>query len=114
LKYLLIILVFVIGLNFTSFAQNKTTAQAVDQAAKLIRFYPNPATTVVNFELLRGYDKLYTLQVSNFMGKKVFEQTRFVQKITINLSSFYRGLYFYQLVDRSGRIIETGRFQIIK
>ena len=113
MKYLLTILLFIIGLNFTSFAQNKP-ATAVDPIAKLIKFYPNPATTVVNFELQRGYDKLYTLQVSNFMGKRVFEQTRFAQKITINLNNFYRGLYFYQLVDRSGRIVETGRFQVVK
>jgi hypothetical protein len=114
LKYLLTILVFVIGLNFTSFAQNKTAAAAVDPTAKLIKFYPNPSTTVVTFELQRGADKAYTLQVSNFMGKKVFEQTKLSQKITINLSNFYRGLYFYQLVDRNGRIIETGRFQVVK
>jgi Secretion system C-terminal sorting domain len=113
LKYLLTILLFIIGLNFTSFAQTKP-ASSGDPAAKLIKFYPNPSTTVVNFELQRGYDKSYTLQVSNFMGKRVFEQTKFTQKTTINLSNFYRGLYFYQLVDRSGRIVETGRFQVVK
>jgi Secretion system C-terminal sorting domain len=112
LKYLLTIL-FIIGLNFTSFAQNKP-APAADGSAKLIKFYPNPSTTVVNFELQRGLDKSYTLQVSNFMGKKVFEQAKLTQKTTINLTNFYRGLYFYQLVDRTGRIIETGRFQVVK
>jgi hypothetical protein len=28
--------------------------------------------------------------------------------------AYYRGLYIFQLRDRSGRIIESGKFQVIR
>ncbi len=100
------------GLNFTSFAQNKPVT--ADPGVKIVKFFPNPATTVVNFELQRGYDRLYSLQVTSFMGKKLYEQKNITQRIVLPLNNFYRGLYFYQLIDRTGRIIESGRFQVVK
>ena len=41
--------------------------------AKIVKFYPNPATSNINFELQRALDKSYSLQIFNFMGKKVLE-----------------------------------------
>ena len=36
-------------------------------------------------------------------------------KLTINLDdNYYRGLYIYQLRDKDGRIIESGKFQVVK
>lgn len=89
-------------------------ATSVDPTSKLIKFYPNPVTTVVTFELLRGYDKGYTFQISSFIGKKIYEQKRFSQRITVNLTDFYRGFYFYNLFDKSGKLIESGKFQVVR
>jgi Secretion system C-terminal sorting domain len=113
LKKLLTILILLIGLNFTSTAQFKSATSA-DPSTKLIKFYPNPATTVVTFELQRGYDKGYSFQISSFIGKKIYEQKRFGQRITINLNEFYRGFYFYNLFDKNGKMIESGKFQVVK
>ncbi len=113
LKYLLLILILILGLNFTSFAQTKS-AVAGDAQAKLIRFYPSPATTDITFEYQHGYDKSYSLQLYNFMGKKVYEQSTTSQRMTIPLNSFYRGVYIYQLRSRTGQIIESSKFQIVK
>jgi hypothetical protein len=32
----------------------------------------------------------------------------------INLSDFPRGVYVYQLRDKTGRIVESGKFQVSK
>lgn len=107
------ILILLIGINFTSFAQAKPdTDQALQ--AKLIKFYPNPASSVINFDYLKGYDKSYSLQVFNFMGKKVYEVKNTPTRFIINLDEFYRGIYVFQLRDKNGSIIESGKFQVIK
>jgi len=64
--------------------------------------------------LPQGYDKLHTLQVYNFMGKKIYEQVPTAQRINLSLSEFYRGIYVFQLRDKTGKIIDSGRFQVVK
>ena len=80
---------------------------------KVSRFYPNPATTVIYFEF-KNSDASYTLQIYNFLGKKLISQQVNSSKISISLDNFYRGLYVYQLRDASGNIEESGKFQILK
>ena len=113
LKKIIYILILLIGINFTSFAQIKNPAQG-EPIAKLIRPYPIPATTAINFEFLYGYDKTFTLQIYNFMGKNVYEIAKMPTRITIPLVDFYRGIYVYQLRDKEGKIIDSGKFQVVK
>ena len=113
MKKLIIILTLLIGITFTSFAQNKIDTDPSLQA-RLIKFYPNPATAVINFDYMRGYDKTYTLQIFNFMGKKIYELKNTPQRMNINLDDFYRGIYIFQLRDKNGTIKESGKFQVIK
>ena len=113
MKKIVYILILLIGINFTSFAQTKNPAQG-EPIAKLIKPYPIPATTAINFEFLYGYDKTFTLQLYNFMGKNVYEITKMPPRLTISLADFYRGMYFYQLRDKDGKIIDSGKFQIVK
>ena len=80
---------------------------------KVSRLYPNPATTVIYFEF-KNSDASYTLQIYNFLGKKLISQQVNSSKISISLDNFYRGLYVYQLRDASGNIEESGKFQILK
>ncbi len=85
-----------------------------DPAAKIIKFYPNPASVNINFEFERGYDKSYSLLLYNFSGKKVVELKSPAQRINLSLAEFSRGIYFYRLIDRSGKLVELGRFQVVK
>ena len=80
----------------------------------MIKFYPNPATSVINFEFQRSFDKSYSLQIFNFMGKKVYELKTLSSRININLDEFYRGIYIFQLRDKNGSIVESGKFQVNK
>ena len=113
LKKIFYILLFAVGSVSGSFAQSKTSLPG-DQAVKFIKFYPNPAVNIINFEFQKGYDKFYSFQVYNFIGKKVFDVRTVTPKINIPLADYYRGVYIYQLRDRAGKILETGKFQVIK
>ncbi|UEG48561.1 T9SS type A sorting domain-containing protein [Ferruginibacter lapsinanis] len=113
LTRLLTILILLFGLTFTSFAQNKTAILG-DGPAKLIKVYPTPASTAVNFDFQRGFDKSFALQVYNFMGKKVYEVKTNTQHFNLPLLDFYRGIYVYQLRDKNGKILQSGKFQVVK
>lgn len=81
----------------------------------ILRFYPNPATTVINFDFQRSYESGYSLQIYNAMlGRKMLEQNSLPEKTTIDLRNFTRGVYVYQLRDRTGKLVETGKFQVSK
>lgn len=82
--------------------------------SKVVRFYPNPATSIINFEFSKPVQRDYILQVFSFVGKKVFELNGVSQKTSVPLTDFYRGIYIFQLRDKSGRIIESGKFQVSK
>ena len=88
----------------------------VFRQVKVVKCYPNPATSFVNFEV--GDDvsaKGYALEVYSFAGKKMYETP--VSSVKINLTldqNYYRGIYVYQLKDKAAKIIETGKFQVIR
>lgn len=79
---------------------------------RIIKFYPNPATSVINFDFQKNYDKSYNFQIFSFVGKKVFELNNVTPKTIVNLSDFYRGIYIFQLRDRNGKVIDSGKFQV--
>jgi hypothetical protein len=110
LRNLLIIILFLFGLNFTSSAQNKVS----DPEEKLVNFYPSPATTVISFDIQYSSDDMYQLVLFNFMGKQVYQTKVTAQHLDIYLTDFCRGIYIYQLRDSDGKILESGKFQVVK
>ena len=113
LKKIYYIFIFTVLLSLGSFAQGKIVAGS-SESVKIMRFYPNPAVSVINFEFQKSFDKYFTFQIFNFIGKKVLDLKTVTPKINIPLTDFYRGVYIYQLRDRTGKIIESGKFQVVK
>lgn len=85
-----------------------------DPEAASVKFYPNPAVSYITFDFLKKYDKSYTVQLFNFLGRKVFEFSAADAKTMVNVSDYTRGIYIYQLKDPTGKIIESGKFQVNK
>lgn len=102
--------------TLTALSQSGTsvTASTSLPASKIIKFYPNPATSIINFDFQNNYDKNYSFQIFSFVGKKVFELTTVTPKTIVNLNEFYRGIYIFQLRDRNGKVIDSGKFQVSK
>jgi hypothetical protein len=99
-------------LSLQSKSQDRNPGE--DPTPAIVKFYPNPATSIITFDFQRGYDKSYNLQIFNFIGKKVQEITNISPKTIVNLNDFYRGIYIFQLKDRNGKVIDTGKFQVSK
>jgi len=104
-------LLLLVSFAFCASAQQRN---ATPEQVK-VRFYPNPASTVINFEFTKSNpETTYTLQVFNFIGKKVSEIVVSNNKTTVNLDNYFRGVYIFQLRDKTGRIVESGKFQVVK
>lgn len=115
LKKLYIILFIIFGLQIGTFAQAKVPNPAsVETTVKLVKFYPNPANSVINFDFQKGYKSNYTIQIFNLLGKKILEIKNLSPRTSINLESFYRGMYIFKLNNANGDIVESGKFQIVK
>ncbi|WP_026770686.1 T9SS type A sorting domain-containing protein [Asinibacterium sp. OR53] len=117
MKKLNTVVLLVMAFFGSSFIADKgqSSFEFTDVQTKIIRFYPNPATTVISFEFDKSVDKSYSLQIYNFIGKKMTEIRVNESKITIPLDdNYFRGLYIYQLRDANSRIVESGKFQVNK
>ena len=110
--YTTIILLFAITSG--CFAQQVSVANnTIEVAVKISKFYPNPATSFISFEF-EGADKNYTFQIYNFLGKKMVDEPIANSKLSFTLENYYRGLYIFQVRDKGGNIVESGKFQVVK
>ncbi len=102
---------------FCFFAISFKEDQIPSANVQVVKCYPNPATSFVNFEFPKNLDKTNTLFVFSFVGKKMTEVPLSNVNnniITITLTDYYRGLYVFQLRDKGGNIIESGKFSVNK
>lgn len=107
------ILSFLVLTTLTALSQSGTLpASGIQPDLKIIKFYPNPATSIINFDFASGYEKNCSFQIFSFVGKKVFELNNLGPKTKVNLNDFYRGIYIFQLRDRNGKVIDSGKFQV--
>lgn len=112
-KFLLIVSILLVSVVHLK-AQSRVAADHVNTQATILKFYPNPATTVITFDFQKAYDKGYALQIYNVLGRKMTEQMNITDHTSINLSDFTRGVYVYRLIDKAGQLVEMGKFQVSK
>ena len=112
LKRLLPIVSLILFTSIQSLAQARSLPS--DPADRIVKFYPNPATSFITFDLQKTIDKGCDIQVFNLLGKMVYEQKNIPPRTTINLTDYTRGVYIYQLRDHDGKILDSGKFQVSK
>jgi hypothetical protein len=114
LRRILPILSFILLIATQSQGQSSRTIPGSETNDRIVKLYPNPATTNITFDLQKGYQQGMSVQLFSFMGKKVLDVPATGQKTIINLTDFNRGLYMYHLLDATGKVIESGKFQVSK
>jgi len=107
------ILLSIILLSSTQ-AKSQARGPMPDPEPKIIKFYPNPAVSFITFEIAKESNKTYSLQIFNFLGKKVKDVPDISSKTVVNLSDFVRGIYIFQLKEQNGRVTDSGTFQVNK
>jgi len=114
LRRFLTILSFILLIAGQLQAQSSRNIPSTETSDRIIKLYPNPATTDITFDLQKGYQKGMSVQIYSFLGKKMFEIPNAPQKSRVDLTDFNRGLYMYHLLDATGKVIESGKFQVTK
>ncbi len=112
LKHFITILAFFL-VSTCMYAQ-KTWAQPGTVDYKVVKFYPNPASNFITFDIQRPIERGYTIQILSFLGRKVLTVQVNNNKVTANLSELNRGVYVFQLRDQLGKIIESNKFYVNK
>lgn len=114
LKRVLLILSIFFVTTVSTNAQTKPMPLTGAQTM-VVRFYPNPATSVINFDFQKDFAQGFSLQIFNaILGRKMYEQTNMPERMSVDLANYSRGIYIYQLRDKSGRMVESGKFQVAK
>ncbi len=114
MRRILPILSFILLIATNSQGQSARSTPATIAADRIVKLYPNPATTYITFDLQKGYERGLSIQVYSFLGKKMYESQNIPSKVTVDLSEFNRGLYMYHLIDVTGKVVESGKFQVTK
>ena len=78
----------------------------------LVSVYPNPASEHVMFSFDKTNGKY--IEIYDVMGKLAKTVTTRTKNQKVNIKSFTNGIYFYQLIDKSGQKIERGKFSVSK
>jgi hypothetical protein len=113
LKRILPILSIILLTAISSQAQTAKLAPPIENADK-VKLYPNPATTYITFDLQNNYQKGMSIQIYHMLGRKLYETQNILEKTTVNLSDYNRGVYIYHLRDQEGKLLESGKFQVSK
>jgi len=113
LKRLIYILSFMLIAVISSNGQSNRSI-ANGQGERIVKTYPVPAISYITIEPVKATNTNYVLVIFNFLGRKMYEKQNFSQKTTIMLDEFTRGVYIYHLTDLTGRLVESGKFQVSK
>ncbi|MCR6721383.1 MAG: T9SS type A sorting domain-containing protein [Chitinophagaceae bacterium] len=105
------ILSFILLMSLGTFAQGGGRTPLPDNG-KSVKFYPNPATTAITFDLQGSYQPGLTVSIFSFLGKKMAETKNMAEKTNISLSNFNRGVYIFYITDASGKVLDNGKFQV--
>ncbi|MDP4262190.1 MAG: T9SS type A sorting domain-containing protein [Bacteroidota bacterium] len=111
MRRILPILILMLFTAMYSYGQESRSV-APEMQGKFVKTYPNPATSYITFDLQNNYQKGLTIVVYSFLGKKMYESQNVSEKTTLTLSDFNRGVYIYHITDQSGKVMDSGKFQV--
>ena len=101
-----------LSLSVLSFSQKGSPQVGNSSEVKNIRFFPNPASTTINFEFKAQVEKGTILQVFNFLGRQVLTIPVSGSRVSVNVTDLIKGVYIFQVKTSNGRILETNKFQV--
>lgn len=98
----------------TSIAAGAQSRPLPDGSASIVKFYPNPAVSSITFDFQKDYEKGFHIQVYSFIGKLMYEAKNVEAKTTLDVTEFNRGVYIFQLRNPEGKVVDSGKFQVIR
>lgn len=87
-------------------------ADQTEEKKPLCKVYPNPANQFVTMQL-KSFDEVDKVEIYNYLGELVLEETPTSNEITIPVSQWAEGIYFVKTIGNSNQVI-TARFTVIR
>jgi hypothetical protein len=84
---------------------NVVTAVTNYSNGDYVRTYPNPVISLMKVEYKLGMQRELTLKVYDMSGRVVLEQKKVKSGDQVNMSQLLRGIYQYQLIDKTGKLL---------
>lgn len=78
--------------------------------ANTTKVYPNPVKDVLNINVT--YDLPKVLNIFDITGRKVEEVLFDEKNTTVNVSTYTRGFYFYEIKTSEGEVIKSGKILV--
>jgi len=82
------------------------------ESKPIVDVYPNPASTDVAFKISSGENKL--VRILDETGREIQTETVSNNIAHLNTTTDPAGIYFYEIIDKSNRIVGRGKFSVIK
>lgn len=92
-------------------ALSTTAVDNVSAAKDIVNVYPNPSTGNLYLHSFTGEQLTWT--AFNLNGQLIASKT-FTGREAVNLSNVAGGMYFYNITNKDGQIIQRGKFTIAK
>lgn len=105
---------FAYGQSTSSPYGQGTSTQDPPPPVKILKVYPNPASSQINFEVLNNNEGAYEIIVYNFLGKRLDDLKNVSGTRQLDLSNYFSGIYIYQVRDQKGNLVESGKFNVIR
>jgi hypothetical protein len=92
------------------------TAGVIDELNNpgAVKVFPNPTNTVVNIAIENVTLTNAHLVIFDITGKKIIEQNITKSVNTINVADFNNGVFVYTITDANGKILKSGKFDVVK
>jgi hypothetical protein len=74
-----------------------------------IKVYPNPVISLIQVDYKLGMQRELTLKVYDMSGREVLAQKKVKSGDQVNMSILLRGIYQYQLLDKTGKLLMAGK-----
>jgi hypothetical protein len=70
-----------------------------------IKVYPNPVISLMQVDYKLGMQRELTLKIYDMSGREVLTQKKVKSGDQVNMSRLLRGIYQYQLIDKTGKLL---------
>lgn len=87
-----------------------TALSEIAKAGLSLKVYPNPATDVLNLEI--DYPEEAYVYIADITGRLIETKAIESNLAKVALSSYTSGVYLYQVKNKDGEMIKTGKFTV--
>ena len=74
--------------------------------------YPNPSSTQITFKMSSGENQY--IIITDITGRTLSTLPVYNKQIQVNVSAYSSGIYLYNILDKSGNVLNRGKFSVVK